>query len=224
MLSFVLATDAGAAPDTPDSLQQEINAILATTDGGVQISSNEIAWEGGQVLMALPLPGEAHAPPSSKAAQALQAKAAGLSLTQVEKAKTNASRAAGAAADGAAADDEPLPPGETEPADTTPTAADNCPTEIFGNDWYCFYQYKNFGGRRLQWNAAHQWPDSIYFDSYDFENRTSSWSNKGGKHIYVIDGRCDDEYSTLLWRENPHTRSSSVSTRADNRADCFHTS
>ncbi|MCX2971961.1 hypothetical protein OSB71_24430, partial [Streptomyces sp. JHD 1] len=55
------------------SLQREINDVLAKTDGGVQISENEIAWENGSVIMSFPLPGETQAPPSSAAAQKLQA-------------------------------------------------------------------------------------------------------------------------------------------------------
>ncbi|MFD6279026.1 hypothetical protein ACFWFI_26190 [Streptomyces sp. NPDC060209] len=97
---------------------------------------------------------------------------------------------------------------------------------MFGNDWYCFYQYKNFGGRRLQWNAQHD--KAVMFSYFDFANRTSSWSNKGGYMLRVLnrsetgdDSSCPTGWP--LWHEQPHTRSSSVSASNDNKADCFRT-
>ncbi|MFD5656696.1 peptidase inhibitor family I36 protein [Streptomyces hirsutus] len=101
-----------------------------------------------------------------------------------------------------------------------PGASGSCPTEVFGNDWYCFYQYKSFKGRRLQWNAAHK--DLVYFSKFDFENRTSSWSNKGAKTIKVYGRRYagqDTSCYSPLWSENPHERSASANW--DKAADCF---
>ncbi len=53
-----------------EALQSEMDATLAVTAGGVQISANEISWqdENGQVVLVLPLPGQEIAPPSSPAA------------------------------------------------------------------------------------------------------------------------------------------------------------
>ncbi|RSN04695.1 hypothetical protein DMH25_20995 [Streptomyces sp. WAC 01325] len=214
-LSLSLTTDTSAAT-APDSLQLEIDKVLANTEGGVQISRNEIAWNGGEAIMAFPLPGETHAPPSSPAAQKLQAKVAGVPFNQ---------KAIPAEIEGAAAS-EPVPSDETEPT-VTPLASDACPTEVFGNDWYCFYQYKNYGGRRLQWNASHKWPNPVYFSAYDFVNRTSSWSNKGGKTIYVagrIHAGSDMSCYNTLWEEPGHSRAASLSSALDNKADCFWTS
>ncbi|MET7348648.1 hypothetical protein [Streptomyces mirabilis] len=199
LLSFATLGEARAA-DGSDSLQQQIDDVLAKTDGGVQISRNEIAWNGGEVIMAFPLPGEAQAPVSSPAAQRLQAEVPGVAADATEQ-----------------------PPADESESDSSTTASDSCPTEVFGNDWYCFYQYKNFGGRRLQWNAKHV--DRVFFSAYDFVNRTSSWSNKGGLDIYVM-GRTvsgvDDSCSTPeLWREGPHSRSTSLPSSLDNKADCF---
>ncbi|MER6443115.1 peptidase inhibitor family I36 protein [Streptomyces sp. NPDC001185] len=109
-------------------------------------------------------------------------------------------------------------------------ADDGCPTQTFGNDWYCFYQFENFGGRRLQWNESHPHTDLVFFSVYDFDNKTSSWSNKGGKYIYV-DGRfvtgqdrsCD-QGSITLWQEAPHSSKAYVGASLDNKADCFWTS
>ncbi|MFF3256407.1 hypothetical protein ACFYWP_36740 [Actinacidiphila glaucinigra] len=214
---ITLLTLNGASADEPDALQQEINDVLAKTQGGVQISRNEIAWNDGKVIMAFPLPGETQAPTSSPAAQKLQAQSAGLSDEQV---KTRIAEEKTAAALGFA--DEPLPSDEPTGGTVSPLATDTCPTEVFGNDWYCFYQFKNFGGRRLQWNAFHH--DRIFFSKYDFVNRTSSWSNKGGMEIWVM-GRIysgdDDSCEDVLWTEDAHTRSASA--YPDNTADCFFT-
>ncbi|MGA4846611.1 hypothetical protein ACOBQB_10200 [Streptomyces sp. G5(2025)] len=214
----------------PDLLQQQIDEVLAKTEGGVQISKNEIAWDGGAAILAFPLTGETQAPPSSPAARRLQAKQAGISLKEAEKAEDRGDRGPSAAVNATDADpegeavDESLPNGEVEPT-ADATVVDTCPTETFGNDWYCFYQYKNLKGRRLSWNAAHR--DKVYFSYYDFGNRTSSWSNRGGKSIYVWGrSRAGDDTSCNrhLWKEDDHTRSLSLPSSLDNRADCFYTS
>ncbi|MFE7332967.1 peptidase inhibitor family I36 protein [Streptomyces sp. NPDC057565] len=191
MLTFGITSTASAT--TEEILQEQIEQVLANTEGGVQISMNEIAWEGGEVIMSFPMPGEDQAPASSPAAQRLQAKVAGESARPVE------------------------PVLDQETAEVT----DNCPTQIFGNDWYCFYQNSNFGGRRLQWNATHRSP--VYFSKYDFDNEVSSWSNKGGKKITVY----EDFWTsgpTWLWSEYAHSRDTYVGGTADNRADYFITS
>ncbi|MBK3597027.1 MULTISPECIES: peptidase inhibitor family I36 protein [Streptomyces] len=200
ILTAATASQAHAAE--PSELQQQIDTVLANTTGGVQISLNEIAWEGGQAIMSFPLPGEEVAPPSSQAAIDLQTQQAGVSKQSV--------KAAAAAGEALAA------------------ASDSCPTEVFGNDWYCFYQYKDFGGRRLQWNQAKH--DVVFFSQFDFVNKTSSWSNKGGKYIYV-QGRSQTgsdrscwEKPLILWQEAPHTSKAFVGSSLDNKADCFWTS
>ncbi|UDM05398.1 peptidase inhibitor family I36 protein [Streptomyces longhuiensis] len=200
---MVTLTQANAASGE-DSLQKKIDKVLATTEGGTQISRNEIAFDGGEAILAFPLPGHRDAPPSSPAAVKLQAKRAGVSTKSVQ-----ASREAGAEL----------------------AASDDCPTEVFGNDWYCFYQYENFGGQRLQWNAPHNHNDIKFFSEWGFENKTSSWSNKGGLVIYVegrgetgLDKSCYDSRAIFLWGEQPHTSDSFVGTSLDNRADCFWTS
>ncbi|TQE15093.1 hypothetical protein SipoB123_44580 [Streptomyces ipomoeae] len=206
----------GIAPASAeiDPLQQQIDEVLAKTEGGVQISRYEIAWNGGEAIMAFPLPGEEQAPMSSPAAQKLQAQYVGLPADTREP---NTQSAMASVDDAPASED--VSSDEREPM-LSVTASDGCPTERFGNDWYCFYQYKSFKGRRLQWNATHQ--ELVYFSKYNFENKTSSWSNKGGKTIRVwgrrYAGRDETCYSPL-WTELPHERSREVNW--DNAADCF---
>ncbi|MEE1804144.1 peptidase inhibitor family I36 protein [Streptomyces sp. NPDC101062] len=193
---LALTGPASAAPAEPAAargtteLQRQIDRTLANTEGGTQISVNEIAWNGGEAIMSFPLPGERKAPPSSLAARKLQAEFTGVPLSEMGV-----------------------------------TAADNCPTQAIGKDWYCFWETKNFEGRRLTWNNSHK--SKIYFSDYNFHNKTSSWSNKGDKTIYVYartQTGSDASCTKLLWTESPHTHNSSLPANLDDRADCFKTS
>ncbi|MFE2969439.1 hypothetical protein ACFXKC_38395 [Streptomyces sp. NPDC059340] len=105
LLSFATLGEARAAGSS-DPLQQQIDDVLAKTDGGVQISRNEIAWNGGEVIMAFPLPGETQAPVSSPAAQRLQAEVVGVAADATEQ-----------------------PPADESESDSSATASDSCPTE-----------------------------------------------------------------------------------------------
>ncbi|MFF0740974.1 hypothetical protein ACFYVL_11290 [Streptomyces sp. NPDC004111] len=185
----VFGSTQASATAAVDGLQREIDKVLAESEGGVQISRNEIAWHDGEAIMTFALPGERRAPVSSPAAQRLQARAAGL-------------------------------PESTREREGTALAADNCPTEVFGNDWYCFYQYPNWEGRRLAWNMPKT--RFVNFSDYGFVNMTSSWSNKGEMNIRVYGRtRAGDDNSCIdpLWVEAPHTTDARAN--ADNAADCF---
>jgi hypothetical protein len=52
-LAAVVLVSATAAAK-PDSLQARVDAWLAASSGGTQISSNQIAWDGGHVVLTLP--------------------------------------------------------------------------------------------------------------------------------------------------------------------------
>ncbi|MFJ8730533.1 peptidase inhibitor family I36 protein [Streptomyces bauhiniae] len=216
------------ADDAPETVQQQINDVLATTQGGEQISSNEIAWQDGNVIMSFPDPGEWSAPASSPEAATLAATASapeGTSSAAIAK-------AADAIVADAATDDGADEGGTDDPPSGVVAAGSDssCPTVTFGNDYYCFYQYSNYGGRRLQFSGAYTMTQAVMFDAYDFENRTSSWSNKGAKTIYV-GGRTvtGNNYSChnyvndkrpVLWEEPEHSHSKSLGS-LDNKADCF---
>ncbi|MCX5604092.1 peptidase inhibitor family I36 protein [Streptomyces phaeochromogenes] len=73
--------------DEREALQAEIDATIAeTNNGAAQISANEISWNGGEVIMTLPLPGEAAAPAPTEAALALD----GVSAAEVEDVQAEA--------------------------------------------------------------------------------------------------------------------------------------
>ncbi|MFC6884240.1 MULTISPECIES: peptidase inhibitor family I36 protein [Actinomadura] len=92
-------------------------------------------------------------------------------------------------------------------------AATPCPT-----GWYCFYQYKNFGGRMLQFRDC---GGTQYFTDYGFKGKTTSWRNTTG-HL-VITYEQDTDPIRLLWRELARSESSFVGEGQDNRADYFDT-
>jgi len=66
------------------------------------------------------------------------------------------------------------------------------------NQWYCFYQDANMGGRRLQWNLQHCGTDyEGIFANYGFTAQASSWVNTGPLYVWAQVG------SSTLWVENP---------------------
>ncbi|WP_338692709.1 hypothetical protein V2W30_00705 [Streptomyces sp. Q6] len=77
--------------DERQILQADIDATLAeTASGGEQISANEIAWNGGEVVVTLPLPGQVAAPTASEDALLLDGvSAAEVSEVQAEAAGWN---------------------------------------------------------------------------------------------------------------------------------------
>jgi hypothetical protein len=56
-----------AAQRTAQTLQAEVQEQLRTTTGGRQTAINEVSYEGGNVVMVFPLPGETKIPPVSAA-------------------------------------------------------------------------------------------------------------------------------------------------------------
>jgi len=133
--AFAVSPSATAAPLTAEQLQAEAANVqvplqrriadqLKLAPAGRQISANEIAWNGGKVIMSFPLDGQQRAPRSSAAAVRLMA--------------------AAASADGASA----------RAGAVTPSDIEGCPTVVFGADWFCLYADINWGGRRLQWSTS----------------------------------------------------------------------
>jgi hypothetical protein len=203
--AFAVSPSASAAPLTAEQLQAEaanvhvplqhrIAAQLQLAPGGQQISANEIAWNGGQVIMSFPLDGQRQAPKSSPAAVQLMA---------------------AASPQGAASK-----PG----GGVTPMDIEGCPTVIFGNDWYCFYADINWGGRRLQWSDPYPLSQWVHFSDYGFVNQTSSWVNGGGMNIVALQQNgCGLGCELSLWLEAPHSKSSYVGNQYNDTADGFYT-
>ncbi|NGN68573.1 hypothetical protein G5C51_32340 [Streptomyces sp. A7024] len=224
-VSASLLMGSSASGSEADELQKQINEALARTEGAQQISSYEIAWDEGRAILAFPRPGEVEAAPSSVAAVRLMAKSAGVKESDIDP----TGETYGVAALSDESGDEIPADEQGDQTSVDPMKADTCPTQAFGDDWYCFYQKKYFEGRRLQWQGRYD-DKKVYFEKYDFRNRTSGYSNKSGKKIYTYDYEraspgVPNVYTCTnhLWTEDPHERSSSLPAYLDDAADCFKT-
>ena len=84
------------------------------------------------------------------------------------------------------------------------------------NQWYCFYQDSNMGGRRLQWNLQHCGTDyEGIFANYGFTAQASSWVNTGPLYVWAQVG------SSTLWVENPDEYSKYVGNENNDLATGF---
>lgn len=86
---------------------------------------------------------------------------------------------------------------------------------------YCFFQYTNYGGRKLTFKdcgATGLWQ---YLTDYGFGNKTSSWQNYSTNTVLVYNQATTPP--TTLWTENPGAESADVGTAVDNKADAFET-
>ncbi|TMQ99257.1 hypothetical protein ETD83_18060 [Actinomadura soli] len=84
--------------------------------------------------------------------------------------------------------------------------------------WYCFYQHKDFTGRKLSFRDC---GGNQSLTDYGFGNQTSSWDNTT-KHTVEVYDRDVSPFATL-WREAPRSSSSQVSATTNEKADFFHT-
>jgi hypothetical protein len=99
----------------------------------------------------------------------------------------------------------------TVPADAT--LEDPCASGA-----YCFYDGKDFTGRKLTFRDC---GGNQSLTDYGFGNKTSSWQNKTKHTVEVYDK--DVTPFVTLWREAPNSAASVVSTATYNKADFFHT-
>lgn len=120
---------------------------------------------------------------------------------------------------------EPGTSAAAAPADDVSDAVDSVPTvdPLASNtrgcprwgDWYCFYEYRNFGGRMLQFRDCKNAGLRQDFRDYAFNQSTSSWVNTATRVINVFN------YSSLLWTEGKYTQAKYVGAANDNKAVYF---
>ncbi|MFB7906686.1 peptidase inhibitor family I36 protein [Kitasatospora sp. NPDC056076] len=95
----------------------------------------------------------------------------------------------------------------------------NCPTPSGSEpSYYCFYSEKDWGGRRLQFNFAHE-DKPVDFNDYGFRKQTSAWVNTTSGLAIVVDKDAGSGKWMLLWREEPQSMSRTVA--QDKAADRF---
>lgn len=208
-------TAAGGAPATFQNVLQlpasDAAALQATIDatlraahgrdqlGGKQISQYEISFDKGHVIEAFPAPGTLIAPPASAAAIGSDAKA------QQYRARA-ASALAGSARSAS---------GVRKAMGSSST----CPYS-YSTKYYCFYQDRNFDGRRVQFQDYYC-PGAIYgpgvplrLSDYNFDNLASSWVNNTNFNIVAY-----DYYPTSgqMWTEGRVSNATDVYTGYNDR-------
>lgn len=89
---------------------------------------------------------------------------------------------------------------------------------ICPEDWMCFFEHANYGGRRLRFRDCCYYQ---YFSNYGMQNRVSSWRNR----LDVNDVRVWDtgpSPDVLLWCSDTHATSSNVGAADNDKADRFY--
>lgn len=104
-------------------------------------------------------------------------------------------------------------PSSIEELSQSPLAAavHGCPS-----GWYCVYEHRGWGGRRLQFSDCSR----NDLSNFGFRDKTSSWVNNGSRRIQVRNNRTafpDQD----LWRMPPHNSSSYVGDSDNDKADFF---
>lgn len=121
MAALVGTAGSTAAVGAPSALQQQIDSQLHRYPGGVQVSDNAVAYNGGDVVIVFPSPGHDLAPNRlGSHVRDQEAHALGLTTNSPDVAESTG-------------------------------YLHGCPYSTLTNaDWYCFYTDRDFGGRRLQ--------------------------------------------------------------------------
>ncbi|MEV5979120.1 peptidase inhibitor family I36 protein [Streptomyces sp. NPDC052114] len=188
-----LATSAEAAPASPEvtELQKQIDEQIRDY-GGIQVSDNAVSYENGSVVMVFPDPGEETAPDGlGDGIRTAKAKRDDL----LKNAQAPAAQGANV---------EGCPQGWTE-----------------AGRWYCFYEHKNFKGRRLQFNET----ERQYASNYGFNDKTSSWvnTNKKGSNTWYTWNHVDKNWrvSGFLWEMYAGSKSSYVGNAANDKMSAW---
>ena len=181
------------APVARSGPQAELDRVLALQPGGTQVSDNAVVWGDGDVVLVVPDRGQAKAPAGLGAnvrrhlldTPALRS----LDTTSVAT-KRGSSTVAGS--------------GQS-------LATHECPGGAFTKDYYCFYQYRNWGGRRVQFTGQ---TSEAHAADWGFNNGTTSWVSN--------DVDCEVKtYNTfegsLLWRQPENSVSAYVGSEHDNK-------
>jgi hypothetical protein len=177
----------------PAAVTKEIDAFVASHPGSYRISDWKVEWDNGAVGLTWPdpvtgriIPAEARKTSAPSAATSANATAAG------KRGKRGKRKQIARASD-----------------------VHGCPSGAFISDYYCFYNYRNFGGRMLQFKDCGGFQ---YLSRYDFQNKTASWVNTTNNRIYVYD---NPALPVLLWDEQPDEMNGFVGDNKNNRADYF---
>lgn len=179
-----------------ESPQSQLDAIMALHPGGVQVSDNAVVWGDGDVVFVVPDAG------SKVAARGLG------SNIRADRVRTPALKALAKLGNGTTTGTDTR---ESSGSAGPLGAAWTCPHGVGAKDYYCFYQYSNFNGRRVQFTGA---TSADYASNWGFNNGTTSWAS------WDVDWTVrayDYAGGPHLWTEVEKSSSSHVGSTNDNR-------
>ena len=178
------------SPAGRGALQHEIDQALRARPGGTQTSQYQVSWQGGEVVLSLPVPGTGRVPPGSGDGRVPTGSGGGH-----------------------------VPPwlasGRAVPLSPVVATSDSCPWS-FSARYTCFYSDVGFSGRRLQF-ADTYCSSSVNFGDWGFSNTVSSWVNNSSHTVAVYDG--PNTTGALLWKQYGVGHSANVGSAANDRAD-----
>jgi hypothetical protein len=187
------------SPAGRGTLQHEIDMALRARPGGTQTSQYQVSWEGGQVVLSLPVPGTGRVPPGSGAGRVPPGSGSNRVLP-------------GSGSDRVAPG---FGGGRAVPLSSVVSTSDNCPWS-FSARYTCFYSDVGFSGRRLQF-ADTYCSSAVNFGDWGFSNTISSWVNNSSHTVAAYDG--PNTTGALLWKQYGVGHSANVGSAANDRAD-----
>jgi len=161
---------------------------MALQPGGVQVSDNAVVWGNADAVLVVPDAGESVAPDGLGE----NVRAAKLTTRAMRRLDASSSTAKLSAAD------DPDYHG--------------CPGGWAIKDYYCFYQYRGFGGRRMQFTGA---TSAGVAEEWGFNNGTSAWLSRD-VDCTVYAYRHNIAGSGWMWKQPENSRSSWVGPSNDN--------
>jgi hypothetical protein len=194
-----LANPLHLSPAGRGALQHEIDVALRARPGGTQTSQYQVSWEGGQVVLSLPVPGTGRVPPGSGAGRVPPGSGSDRVLP-------------GAGSDRVAPG---FGGGRAVPLSSVVSTSDSCPWS-FSARYTCFYSDVGFSGRRLQF-ADTYCSSAVNFGDWGFSNTISSWVNNSSHTVAAYDG--PNTTGALLWKQYGVGHSANVGSAANDRAD-----
>jgi hypothetical protein len=166
--------------------QAELDRVMALQPGGVQVSDNAVVWGDGDVVLVVPDPGQPTAPE-------------GLGKNIRADALTSPAMRALATVD------------QTDGAARI-GATHGCPGGLLTRDYYCFYQFRDWRGRRVQFTGATATGDA---EEWGFNNGTTSWvSNDVDCTVKAYN---TSRSRNPMWEQPENSVSSYVGAQHDNK-------
>ena len=211
-LSFALVASSTSSASAPtisapaasagtSSSQQQLDAVMSLRPGGIQVSDNAVVWGNGDVVLVVPSPGQRTAP----AGLGNNVRKELLTTPALRRLDTTSS----------------VNSANTTSAAQVAQAADawhGCPGGYTVKDYYCFYQYSDWGGRRVQFSGD---TSPGYADEWGFDNGTTSWVSRDVDCIVEAFNYKNLNPVNRLWTEQENSMSSYVGSANSNKLSAW---